>query len=53
MRRAERTVDAFAEHLRNEVDLTRLRTTLVASADEAVRPVAATVWLRVETVAGR
>ena len=43
---AERTVDAFAEQLRDEVDLIRLRAALVATADDAVRPVGATVWLR-------
>ena len=43
---AQRTVDAFAERLRNEVDLTTLRTALVATADDAVRPVSSTVWLR-------
>ncbi len=49
----QRTVDAFAEHLRNEVDLPRLLTALVATADEAVRPVTATVWLRAASKAGR
>jgi hypothetical protein len=43
---AQRTVDAFAEHLRNEVDLATLRTALIATADDAVRPVSTTVWLR-------
>lgn len=43
---AQRTVDAFTEQLRGEVDLTRLRATLVATAADAVRPVDATVWLR-------
>jgi hypothetical protein len=43
---AQRTVDAFAEHLRNEVDLTTLRAALVATTADAVRPVNATVWLR-------
>ncbi len=42
----QRTVDAFGEQLRNEVDLTRLRAALVATADDAVRPVRAAVWLR-------
>jgi hypothetical protein len=49
---AQRTVDAFAERLRNEVDLTTLRTALVATADDAVRPVNATVWLRAGPEAG-
>lgn len=43
---AQRTVDAFAEQLRNEVDLARLGTALVATAEDAVRPVSTTVWLR-------
>lgn len=43
---AQRTVDAFAEELRNEVDLTTLRAALVATTADAVRPVNATVWLR-------
>ena len=49
---AQRTVDAFAEHLRNEVDLVRLRTALVATTADAVRPVNATVWLRAGPEAG-
>jgi hypothetical protein len=43
---AQRTVDAFTEQLRDEVDLARLRAALVATAGDAVRPVGATVWLR-------
>jgi hypothetical protein len=43
---AQRTVDAFSEQLRDEVDLTRLRAALVTTAGDAVRPVGATVWLR-------
>jgi len=43
---AQRTVDAFAEELRNEVDLARLQAALVATAVDAVRPISATVWLR-------
>jgi hypothetical protein len=43
---AQRTTDAFAEHLRNEVDLARLRLALVDTVEEAVRPASATVWLR-------
>ena len=43
---AQRTVDAFTEQLRDEVDLTRLRAALVTTAGDAVRPVGATVWLR-------
>jgi hypothetical protein len=43
---AQRTVDAFTEQLRDEVDLARLRTALVTTAGDAVRPVGATVWLR-------
>ncbi len=43
---AQLTVDAFVEQVRNEVDLVRLRGSLVASADGAVRPSSAAVWLR-------
>lgn len=42
-----------AEQLRDEVDLTRLRAALIATADDAMRPVGATVWLRVGSRAGR
>jgi hypothetical protein len=41
-----RTVDAFAEHLRNQIDLARLGGAIVATANEAVRPTAAGLWLR-------
>ncbi len=34
----QRTVDAFAEHLRNEVDLGTIRTFLATTADAAARP---------------
>jgi len=42
----ERTVDAFADRVRNEVDLGTLRTSLSATASAAVRPAAVGVWLR-------
>jgi hypothetical protein len=42
----QRTVEAFAVRLRDEIDLTRLRVALVDSVEDAVRPVSATVWLR-------
>lgn len=45
---AQRTVDAFAEALRDEVDLARLRTTLLGAASEAVRPTTGEVWIRSE-----
>ena len=41
----QRTIDAFAGRLRSEVDLTTIRTSLATTADEAVRPTTATVWL--------
>jgi hypothetical protein len=41
----QRTVDAFAEHLRSDVDLGSLRSALAATADKAVRPTSAIVWL--------
>ena len=43
---AQRTTDAFAEQLRDEVDLARLRVALVETVEESVRPVSASVWLR-------
>lgn len=42
----QKVIDAFARQLRDEVDLDRLRATLVATADDVVRPVGATIWLR-------
>ena len=39
------TADAFAEHLRSDVDLGSLRSSLAATADRAVRPAGAAVWL--------
>ena len=41
----QRTVDAFAERLRTEVDLPTLRESLAVTAGEAVRPATAGVWL--------
>ncbi len=41
----QRTVDGFAEHLRSDVDLASLRGSLAATADQAVRPASASVWL--------
>jgi hypothetical protein len=43
---AQHTVEAFAKDLRNEVDLGRLRSALIVTADEAVHPTTSTVWLR-------
>lgn len=43
---AQRTTDTFAKHVRSEVDLGQLRSALIDTADEAVHPVTATVWLR-------
>ena len=40
------TTAAFAERLRNEVDLVTLREQLVATAADAVRPTGAGLWLR-------
>jgi hypothetical protein len=42
----QRTTDAFAERLRNEVDLGTIRTSLAATANEAVRPSGSALWLR-------
>jgi hypothetical protein len=40
------TATMFADQIRNEVDLGRLRNTLVSTAAAAVRPTDARVWLR-------
>jgi len=42
----ERTAAAFAEQLRQEVDLGRVSAGLLAAAHSTVRPEAASVWLR-------
>jgi hypothetical protein len=42
----QQVVDTFARHLRDEVDLDRLRSAFVATADDVVRPVSASLWLR-------
>lgn len=43
---AQRTVDAFAEEVRNDVDLGTIRSALLATADDAIRPTSVAVWLR-------
>ncbi|MGH2451967.1 MAG: hypothetical protein ACRDGE_12015 [Candidatus Limnocylindria bacterium] len=43
---AARTLDAFAERLRDEVDLDQLRTELSGVVGETMRPAHASVWLR-------
>jgi hypothetical protein len=47
--RAQRTTEAFAEQLRQEVDLASLRIALLGTVQEAVRPVSSTIWLRTPT----
>jgi hypothetical protein len=42
----QRTTDAFAERLRNEVDLGTIRASFAATANEAVRPSGSALWLR-------
>ena len=42
----QQLADAFAGRLRDEVDLERLRTALVGTVDEAVRPRVSSLWLR-------
>jgi hypothetical protein len=42
----QKVVDAFGRQLRDEVDLDRLRTSLLATADDVVRPASASIWLR-------
>jgi len=43
---AERTLHAFAGHLRDEVDLARLNDAVVVTANDAVRPSSSGLWLR-------
>jgi len=43
---AERAAASFATHVRSEVDLDRLRIALVATAEDAVHPTGAAMWLR-------
>ena len=43
---SQRTVDAFADRLRSNVDLESLGASLSATAADAVRPTGAWVWLR-------
>ena len=42
----QRTTDAFAERMRNEVDLGTIRASLAATANAAVRPTGSSLWLR-------
>jgi hypothetical protein len=42
----QRTVDAFAEQLRNEVDVHAAQTALVATTERAMQPRFTGVWLR-------
>jgi hypothetical protein len=49
---AERTAAAFADRLRDEVDLAALRGATLAAVDDAVEPAAATLWLRGRAPAG-
>jgi len=43
---AQRAIDAFGAHLRDEVDLGALHGRLLAAADAAVQPAGAGLWLR-------
>lgn len=49
----QRTVDAFAERLRNDVDLDTLRASLLETAGQSVRPAGSGVWLRAKPGATR
>ena len=49
----QRTTAVFADRVRNEVDLGTLRTALVATASEAVRPTGAGLWLLADRRADR
>ena len=52
-RDAERMVDAFGARLREEVELTMLRSDLLATVDGALRPASASVWLKAADVGRR
>lgn len=43
---AQRAIDAFGAHLRDDLDLATLRGRLVSAADVGVQPVGVAVWLR-------
>ena len=43
---AARTVEGFAAHLRDQVDLDALRAELLAVVDQTMQPVGASLWLR-------
>jgi hypothetical protein len=47
---AQQTVEAFAQRLRDEVDLDTLCADLRASANEAIQPRSASVWVRAREV---
>jgi hypothetical protein len=44
---AQATVNAFAERLRDELDMTTLHDSLVATTRAAMRPTSASLWLRI------
>lgn len=46
---AQRTVEAFAARLRDQVELDAVGRTLTTAADEAVRPASVGVWIRGRT----
>jgi hypothetical protein len=43
---ASRTLDSFADHLRDEVDLDSVRADLLSAVRETLAPVHASLWLR-------
>jgi len=49
----QRTVDAFAERLRDEVELASIEREALGTVDETVRPVHAGLWLRSRQEAGQ
>ena len=49
----ERTATAFAERLRDQIDLDALRSVLLGTVSEAVRPIDATLWLQSDGRADR
>ena len=49
----ERTAAAFAERLRDQIDLDALRSVLLGTVNEAVRPIEAGLWLQADGRADR
>jgi hypothetical protein len=50
---AEQTMELFAERIRNEVDLGKLRADVEATAERSLRPLAVGLWFRATGRTGR